>query len=112
GRALVVARLELNADELAAHLQSHDAFAADACERTQDNSAGVGPQIDAALDHLKLQRTDMALVVMLSSASELQRIVRVDVHPYRRCDRLPLVYRVLLRVMRHAVFDLARCAHR
>jgi hypothetical protein len=73
-------------------------------------SPGFVHSSDAAADHFELQRADVALVVVLAGAAVLQRVGRVDVHPHRAGDLLPLVDGVV--VVRDALGLLARRAHR
>src|SRR3546814_1445267 len=55
--------LQFNADALAAHAGGTIDFAANAKEWRQNRIAGVAPQVDASLDHVELQRRNMALIV-------------------------------------------------
>ena len=53
-------------------------LAANACERRQYDVVLIRPKHDAAANDIKLKRADMTLVVVLTGASELQRIVWID----------------------------------
>src|SRR3546814_7364629 len=64
--------LQFNADALAAHAGGTIDFAANAKEWRQNRIAGVAPQVDASLDHVELQRRNMALIVAIPTATILQ----------------------------------------
>src|SRR3546814_2568497 len=72
--------LQFNADALAAHAGGTIDFAANAKEWRQNRIAGVAPQVDASLDHVELQRRNMALIVARSEehTSELQSLMRIS----------------------------------
>src|SRR3546814_11806917 len=81
--------LQFNADALAAHAGGTIDFAANAKEWRQNRIAGVAPQVDASLDHVALQRRNMALIVAIPTATILQFPRLVYVHPDRRRISLP-----------------------
>src|SRR3546814_2407306 len=81
--------LQFNADALAAHAGGTIDFAANAKEWRQNRIAGVAPQVDASLDHVELQRRNMALIVAIPTATILQCPRLVYVHPDRRRISLP-----------------------
>src|SRR3546814_10562752 len=62
----------------------------------QNRIAGVAPQVDASLDHVELQRRNMALIVAIPTATILQCPRLVYVHPDRR--RIPLPHLDLIPV--------------
>src|SRR3546814_1979053 len=81
--------LQFNADALAAHAGGTIDFAANAKEWRQNRIAGVAPQVDASLDHVELQRRNMALIVAITTATILQCPRLVYLHPHRRRISLP-----------------------
>src|SRR6185436_10030880 len=108
----VVTGLELGADEAPAHLERDVALRADAGERAQHGVARVRPQAQCAPDDLELQWADVALVLVLARAAILQCVARVDVHPDRRGDALPLLDRKRLVRVLDRLGVLARLSHR
>src|SRR3546814_7368672 len=82
-------------------------FAANAKEWRQNRIAGVAPQVDASLDHVELQRRNMALIVAIPTATILQCPRLVYVHPDRRSEEHTSELQSLMRIS-YAVFCLKK----
>src|SRR3546814_19293925 len=76
--------LQFNADALAAHAGGTIDFAANAKEWRQNRIAGVAPQVDVSLEHVELQRRNMAPLVANPNATILEYPRLVYVHPHGR----------------------------